>query len=170
MTATYTEEQRGFAKALTLAGDTRSARETLLILAAVPDSEWPEAPSKATLAMWKRNPKVVPATEILEQFGRELQLTIGAQMRTLLEPLRARILRAIKDSDATPADIHNLTKSYALLVDKVMPREARAAPSTIITGPTQITAPGATGIMRLFGPKDVEPPSTSIEVEAEAAS
>ena len=164
MTTLYTEEQRSFAKAVVLATKPASAHELLSLLAADPNSEWPEAPTIAALRLWERDPTIVPATEIADAVSKELQLTVGAQLRTLLEPLRARALQAIKDKNSTPSNIDKLIKAYTMLVDKVLPKEQRGGMR--FEAPVQLNLPGSHGSVVLpFGPKPVLEERV-IEVEA----
>ncbi len=156
MTLQFTPEQRAFSKALVLAlGTAPAAAEAIEILADAPGSKWPGTPTERTLNMWRKNPEIVPATEVLEQFSKELQLTVGGQMRGLLDPLYKRILDTIENDESSPSDVLNLTKAYSLLVDKVQPK---ATYGTTFSGPTQVVAPGAGGVMRLFAPKEIEAP------------
>ncbi len=161
MPTDYTPDQRSFAKALTLSRGKAAARSLLTVLASAPNSEWPEAPTVKLLGVWQNDPTLVPATEVAEAFARDLQLTVAAQMFTLLEPLRARTLKAIRDDDATAAEIEKLTKAYATLVDRVTPKEARAPAGPTFTGPTLIGGDGPT-IQRLFSLKEIEEPAIDV--------
>ena len=164
MTAPFSDEQRAVAKAMVLAfGSAPPARAAIELLSAASDSKWPGVPTVQALNLWRRDPSITPSTELVEQFGKELRLTVHGHVAEILGELKDYILEAIgkKGERGKALDVLNLVKSYGITVDKVQPsRYGGTSGMNIFPGPgSQVNLPGAAGaIMMPFGPKEIEPP------------
>ena len=165
MTAPYSDDQRAVAKAMVLAfGSAPPAREAIELLSLAPDSKWPGVPTVQALNLWRRDPSITPSTELVEQFGKELRLTVHGHVAEILGELKDYILEAIgtKGERGKALDILNLVKSYGITVDKVQPSRYGGTSGMNIfptTGAGGSIPPGTGVIIMPFGPKALEPPN-----------